>query len=283
MLNCWKNLCFSDILSAMEWTELQIRINRCGTVRCEQNWAWDSSPLSDFDLWYVWAGRGTLAWRDQTLPVAVGSLLCLQPGEAYHGRHDPAQRLGVTYMHFDFVDGHGRVVRPKSADRPQHVCQVREVDLVEQMLKRAVQRYESAEPLGRAEAELHVRATLLRMAAEQGNVVPRSAKRAHHDAMWTIARYIRENPGEIFSIDDLAERANYSTDHFARLFRQIVGQTPKEFCIRTRLQRAQTLLRESDLGIEQIAQTLGYADVFFFSRQFKQRVGQPPSAWRAHS
>ena len=98
--------------------------------------------------------------------------------------------------------------------------------------------------------------------------------------MWAAARYIRENPGQLFSIESLAERFHCSTDHFSRLFRQIVGVTPKEFCIRARMERAQTLLRESAMSIEQIASGLGYADVFFFSRQFKQRTGSSPLRWR---
>ena len=48
-----------------------------------------------------------------------------------------------------------------------------------------------------------------------------------------------------------------------------------------RLARARQLLAETGLTISQIAETLGFRDVFFFSRQFTQRTGQTPSAYRA--
>jgi transcriptional regulator GlxA family with amidase domain len=105
-------------------------------------------------------------------------------------------------------------------------------------------------------------------------------RKDHHDAIWAAARYIRENPGQLFSVEALAERFHCSADTFSRLFKEIVHVTPKEFCIRTRMERAQTLLRESAMSIEQIASVLGYADVFFFSRQFKQRLGTSPLRWR---
>jgi transcriptional regulator GlxA family with amidase domain len=56
--------------------------------------------------------------------------------------------------------------------------------------------------------------------------------------------------------------------------------TPNEFIIRTRIQRAQTLLAFSNHGVSQIASLLGYADAFCFSHQFKQRTGVSPTEYR---
>jgi len=55
---------------------------------------------------------------------------------------------------------------------------------------------------------------------------------------------------------------------------------PGQFVIRQRVLRAITLLRESDLPIQQIAETLGYNDVFFFHRQFRRVAGATPRSVR---
>jgi AraC-like DNA-binding protein len=78
----------------------------------------------------------------------------------------------------------------------------------------------------------------------------------------------------------LAERAGYSADYFARVFQRIYGTTPKRFFVGERMERARSLLMNTSLGVEQIAAELGYADVFFFSRQFKQWSGVAPTRWR---
>jgi AraC-like DNA-binding protein len=253
----------------MHWLDQDLHINSAGAVLCEPAWAWDSPVLSDYDLWYVWAGRGTMAWDDQVVDLTPGLCFCLRPGNRYRGRHDPQYRLGVCHVHFDFA--------ARSNEHPPHMVRLATVDLHERLLKHVVSLHVSGEQRA---AELHLRGVLADLKAAAAQPALSGTQREHHDAIWAAARHIRENPGELFSIEALAELANYSADHFSRLFRQIVGQTPKEFCIATRMQRAQILLRESSLSVEQIAAALGYADVFFFSKQFKQRTGVSPKQWR---
>jgi len=60
----------------------------------------------------------------------------------------------------------------------------------------------------------------------------------------------------------------------------VTGETPKDYMIRARLERAATLLRESSQTIGQIADALGYRDAGFFSRQFKQKLGFSPARFR---
>lgn len=264
----------------MSGSGLDIRVNQCGSVRCERDWAWNSPSMPDYDLWYVWAGCGTLTAGDQTWPAEPGACFCLKPGEVYQGRHDPAQRLGVTYIHFDFIDPRGRVARLPPADRPPLWTMMTDIGWMEQLLKRVVTLQEAGEASAQLEARFLLRSALLHASRCAANPPRNRRRREHEDAIWAVARFVRENPGEIFSVDALSDRAGFTADHFTRLFARIVGQTPKEFCIGVRMQRARSLLAESNLGIEQIAAALGYADVFYFSRQFKHHVGQPPSAWR---
>ena len=264
----------------MRWEQLDVRINQSGTVLCEPAWSWDSGILADFDLWYVWAGQGWIEWENQRHELTPGSLICLYPGRAYRARHDVARRLGVSFVHFDFVSHGGRVVKLAPSGRPPAVARVADADFFERLMKQIVVLHQMNGHAGYREAVNYLRGALAGLQRAVDDPPLHGTRKAHHDAIWTVARHIRENPGELFSIEALAESAGYSVDHFTRLFREIVGLTPKEFCIRARLQRAQLMLRESAMNVEQIADALGYADVFFFSRQFKQRLGMSPTRWR---
>jgi AraC family transcriptional regulator len=83
------------------------------------------------------------------------------------------------------------------------------------------------------------------------------------------------------SLSDLAREAGMSRFHFLRVFRQIVGMTPHQFVLHTRLHRAAVRLRVSQEPVSSIALDHGFADLSTFNRQFRRAMGLSPSAYRA--
>lgn len=78
----------------------------------------------------------------------------------------------------------------------------------------------------------------------------------------------------------LAQQVGLSMDRFERLVKQLFHVTPRQLLVKTRVDAASRLLRETDLTIAGIAQACGYADHSAFSRQFKATVGLAPRAFR---
>lgn len=79
---------------------------------------------------------------------------------------------------------------------------------------------------------------------------------------------------------DLARAAGLSPAYFSRLFRAATGRDPQTFLIERRMQAAQRLLAETALPVAAVAARLGYADPYFFTRQFTARVGCAPRRFR---
>ena len=65
-----------------------------------------------------------------------------------------------------------------------------------------------------------------------------------------------------------------------RRFREATGDSLHERYLAMRLAAARELLLQTDLPIREIAERLGYQDVYFFTRQFSQRVGTSPGRFR---
>jgi AraC-like DNA-binding protein len=78
----------------------------------------------------------------------------------------------------------------------------------------------------------------------------------------------------------LARVAGLSPSRFNALFRSAVGLSPLDYLLRRRVQRAQQLLIATDLDVAVIAERVGFADPFYFSRLFKRRCGATPSDYR---
>ena len=69
--------------------------------------------------------------------------------------------------------------------------------------------------------------------------------------------------------------------HFLRTFRAVVGMTPHQYILHTRLHRAAVRLRSTTEEISTIAFAAGFNDLSTFNRRFARIVGRSPSAYRA--
>lgn len=85
------------------------------------------------------------------------------------------------------------------------------------------------------------------------------------------------------SLDRLAARAGWSPFHFHRAFRKVVGETPKQYTQRLRLDRAAARLATSADAVLAIAAAEGFASHEVFTRAFRRRFGCTPSAYRDHA
>ena len=88
------------------------------------------------------------------------------------------------------------------------------------------------------------------------------------------------NLSECVSPAILARRARLTPSKLARLIHRFFDLTPSQFLTQTRLTAAARLLRETDLGVSEIAQECGFYDHSAFSRAFHSAMGVTPSAYR---
>ena len=89
------------------------------------------------------------------------------------------------------------------------------------------------------------------------------------------------DPAQGYDIARLARLCGMSVVTLRRRFRAATGQSLHAHAVSTRIAEARRLLAEGDRSIKDIAEQLGYRDVFFFSKQFRRHVGVPPAAFRA--
>jgi len=97
-----------------------------------------------------------------------------------------------------------------------------------------------------------------------------------------LVNRIRENPSDRYSVGEMAAESGHCEGHFRRLFQRTTNMTPMQFVLSQRMRLAKYYLSETKLTVEEIAFLCGYQDIFFFSRQFKERCKVSPSQFRKH-
>lgn len=87
------------------------------------------------------------------------------------------------------------------------------------------------------------------------------------------------------SLDAAALSANYSFSdkYFRERFRELFGSTPTQYLIRLRLNEAARLLSQGTHTVTEVAQAVGFSDLYYFSRLFKKHFLCPPSSFRTRA
>lgn len=104
------------------------------------------------------------------------------------------------------------------------------------------------------------------------------------DGQSQAARLIRHDIeahyAENLKLSELARRFGYTTDHITRLFKAEYGMPPHRYQIGLRMEQAQWLLENTELGVEQIAYAVGYRDFSAFYRAYRKMYGYSPKEVR---
>jgi AraC-like DNA-binding protein len=104
---------------------------------------------------------------------------------------------------------------------------------------------------------------------------PADRRRAVEVALWIDAQ-----AHEPLGLADLAARAGVSSFHFLRLFAAVLGVTPHQYLVRTRLKRAARLLADGSRPITEVAGDVGFGDLSNFVRTFRRAAGVSPRRFR---
>lgn len=100
------------------------------------------------------------------------------------------------------------------------------------------------------------------------------------DSFALVTEWMLEHLDDDLTIEQLARRAHMSARTFARRFRAETGTTPAAWLNRQRLLRAQQLLEETDLGLEQIARETGFGSAAVMRHHFVRVLGTSPQRYR---
>ena len=95
-----------------------------------------------------------------------------------------------------------------------------------------------------------------------------------------IKELVQARMEDDLSLDDMAQSVGLSTAHFARMFRKSTGETPHQFVLRQRLERAKAMLRAPDARVLDIAVACGFKTQQHFAQAFRDLWGASPTEYR---
>lgn len=247
------------------------------------------------ELVIITRGSALQCLEDHEFPVTAGDVFLLQ-GQQSHRFHDrkdlelinvmyDPDKIGLPENELRKLPGYCALFMLEPTYRRQHRfasrLHLKRIPLahVEQLASEMEKECAEAQP--GYEVALH--ATLLELLVYLSRAYTTSETTEAH-ALLRVGHMIgalENNFSKDWKLDGLLKIAHMSRSNLMRVFRKATGQTPIEYLVRLRIQKAMELLRTTTLTITEIALEVGFNDSNYFSRQFRKTIGQSPSDYRA--
>ncbi len=107
-----------------------------------------------------------------------------------------------------------------------------------------------------------------------------SSKLETFQRLFKSIQYITENLDKPMRVKDLAEMSYYSTDHYSKIFMDVMGLRPIEYINRKRIEKAELLLLTTRETIDNISAMCGIPNTSYFQRLFKKYKQTSPAKYR---
>lgn len=234
--------------------------------------------LRRFTLVLMVEGRGYFRdGRGTDLEVGPGDVMLIFPEIAH--AYGPLGGREWTQIYFVFDGPQFQLWRAQGLISPERpVLRLGAADYWRQRLQEVLK----GEPLHSAGAPMRALGRLLNVMMEMIAADAESARRAGRD-FWieTSLRLLGERgPDGWLAPQQVAQRVGLSYENFRKRFTQLTQESPARYQKRRRLEWACAAIYHGDSSFKQIADSLGFCDVFHFSKAFKQQIGFTPSDYR---
>lgn len=225
---------------------------------------------------YVRKGSFGLRTQGKSYELVAGSVMVGRPGNEYlctHEHHDHGDECLSVQLSAEVLESLGCDERRWRAGC---VPPIPELMVLGELAQAAAEGRSDvgADEAGMLLASAFVKAT---SGSEPGDCdsSARDRRRAVEAAMWLDA-----HSSEPVDLDSAAWQAGLSPFHFLRLFSRVLGVTPHQYLVRSRLRHAARLLADETRSITDIALDVGFADLSNFVRTFGRAARVSPRSFR---
>lgn len=233
--------------------------------------------LADHHLIYITRGRGTF-WSEQNgeIEIQAGTMILLFPGVRH--RYWPDPEIGWDEYWVGISGDHARHVIGSYFEESKPVLPIGihpelQAVFIEMCEHVRLEVFGFRRIIAAKALECVARLQIL--ASKTGTQTPEQ-----ENLIRNACCLINAEVGKPFDFQRYATENGISYTAFRRLFKDHTGLPPRRYLLDMRVRKAQTMLSQTNLTVQAIAEQTGFENSFYFSRYFKQRTGLPPLKYR---
>jgi AraC-like DNA-binding protein len=244
----------------------------CGWQSCESGHSFGPASREYYLIHYIVSGRGIFQRNGRIYSLSKGCLFLIRPYELTYYKADDSYPWEYIWIGFN-----GLLVPELLANSgfSEDICTMCIPSLRNTFLsmKDAINLQLSAElylcsKIFELFSQLHEEFSPT-LAGSMGNIYCKRAK-----------DYIMANYANHISVEGIANMLGIDRRYLCRIFFKSTGDTPQNFIVNYRLEKAALLLSNYSYSVSEAARSTGYDDIYNFSKMFKKKYGVPPSRYQ---
>jgi AraC-like DNA-binding protein len=236
----------------------------------------------DYSVSYVRSGSFGYRTCGESFELVAGSVLVGRPGDEYtctHDHHAGGDECLSFHLTPELVDSIGKPRGSADPWRTSALPPLAELAVIGEMAQAVV---DGTSELGLDEIGVCFASRFVEVVGAIAPKAPSAAaserRRAVEAALW-----IDENSVQEMDLESAAGTFGLSPFHFLRSFSRVLGVTPHQYLVRSRLRRAARLLADASRSVTDIAYDVGFGDLSNFVRTFRRAAGMSPRRFRQAS
>lgn len=262
---------------------VDLTIYQKGYEKCAPMHGFGPNVRNHFLFHYIISGKGTLRGDDKNMvfteyQLSAGSGFLIEPGYVNHywaDQEDPWEYIWIEFGGLrakEYMESAGL-----SHAQPIYVPEKKEdgLKVLEEMFD-VVKAEENSWLYQIGHLYLFID-TLIRTSQTRKRALGGKLREFYVREAIT---YIEDHYAENVTVENLAQICKLDRSYFGKVFKSVVGQSPQEFLIRYRMEKAVEALILTDAAIADISVSVGYANSLHFSRAFKGVYGVAPREYR---
>lgn len=238
---------------------------------------WHSVPHSHsfLELFYVIAGSGKFLLNDEYVDIKADDLIIVNPNTVHTETSKGEQALEYIVLGIEgvnFLDNQNVKIYNYHEYKHEVLFYIKTL-----MLEMKNQDQYSQDAIQSLLEILFI--NMIRRTNDELQFINLTSKKASKECAF-VERYINEHFKENITLDDLAELTFLNKYYLVHSFKKYKGQSPIDYMIARRIDEAKMLLETTDLSINDVASSVGYANQSYFSQAFLKHNGKSPKQYR---
>ena len=256
--------------------EQSLMVNCAGITATPFCFSTDSKgKRKDYYLMYLTDGELTFHFPNEEKNLTAGTAVIFPPEYHYVYSHSASSDICYYYVHFTGRDAKSILANYGLTEFPiveSIGISQRTIYYFEQLFSVLSRK----ELFFEQESALKLGSILLHLAKR----ISKSLAKPTETPLSKSVEYMHTSFQEEISLEMLANLENLSVSRFCTLFKTTFGVSPIQYLITIRIENACELLKNTDISIQNCALSCGYANEYFFGRQFKKQTGITPAKFR---